>query len=100
MSKRTIRSIQFLTDRVIADYGDGKVFQFFQKCQNGKHLRAFLNHFCPTFDLSLMDQVATIAMEKRFYNILKHGGLRKLLNREAYAFGEYLEKKFKDGKLL
>lgn len=41
MSKSTIRSIQFLSDRVIADYGDGKVFQFCQKCHNGKHLRAF-----------------------------------------------------------
>ena len=45
-----------------------------------------------------MDQTATIAMEKKFYNILKHGALRNLLNKEAYTFGDYLKNIFKINK--
>ncbi len=92
MSK-TIQSIHFVPGRVIVDYGDRQVFQFCKVCRDGKHVKSFLNHFCPEVNLQLMDKEMAIYFERKFYRVLVHGDIRRAVNREAYAFGEYVQKR-------
>lgn len=90
MSK-IIRSIQFLSDKVIVDYGNDNIFQFCKACKDGKHFKSFLNYFSPQINLSLLEQTETIIFEKRFYYNLSRGAPRRLVNRVAHEFAEYLE---------
>lgn len=79
--------------RVIVDYGDNQIFQFCRDCQRGGHIKAFLNHFCPQVNLQLLDEALSIQLERKFYYILTHGPVRRIVNREGYLFGEYVQKR-------
>lgn len=91
-SKR-VRSIHFVGDKVIVDYGEHKTFQFCKDCKNGNHLKNFLNFFYPNVNLQAFDVDLAMRMERRFYFMLWRGRVHYIFNHEADAFSEYLQER-------
>lgn len=90
---RTIRSIQFLPDKVIVDQGEHRLFQFCRECKNGKHVKSFLNDAFPQVNLQLIDEATAIYLERKFYYQLSRGAMRKVFRFEAKDFANYAERR-------
>lgn len=89
-----IRSIQFLPDRVVVDYGEHHVYQFCKACKDGKHVKNFLNDFCGESNLvGLIDEANAIRFERKFYHQLAYGPSRRIFGFEAAEFGAYVKRR-------